>query len=196
MHRSRRRGGRCSLRRACWRSRRATLRDFCARDGHGGWWGLCSPNTFPRRRCSSVRRAARGVRTKRWRAGDTRGGGHLRWPEDIVKRTCCGASAWSAEGSRPWGCSGGLQTSKGEVRLRFSRFRGIALFAWLISHQATVLLSHNKPATSNQCSSLRRDQHQPTEQAQSGYWFCSLTLAAACPPAISDYNGCFSCRDF
>jgi hypothetical protein len=36
-----------------------------------------------------------------------------------------------------------------------------ALFAWLISHQPAVLFSHNKPATSNQYSSLRTNQHQP-----------------------------------
>jgi hypothetical protein len=45
-----------------------------------------------------------------------------------------------------------------------------ALFAWLISHQPTVLFSQNKPATSNQqpartsqqYSSLRTNQHQPS----------------------------------
>jgi hypothetical protein len=47
-----------------------------------------------------------------------------------------------------------------------------ALFAWLISHQPTVLLSHNKPATSNQPAVLFSQNkpapaisHQPTKQA-------------------------------
>jgi hypothetical protein len=46
-------------------------------------------------------------------------------------------------------------------------------FAWLISHQPTVLFSQNKPATSNQpepaSSTLLSEQtsHQPTEQAAS-----------------------------
>jgi hypothetical protein len=47
----------------------------------------------------------------------------------------------------------------------------IALFAWLISHQPTVLFSPNKPATSNQPAVLFSQNkpaaisHQPTEQA-------------------------------
>jgi hypothetical protein len=48
----------------------------------------------------------------------------------------------------------------------------IALFAWLISHQPTVLFSHNKPATSNQPAVLFSQNksapaisHQPNEQA-------------------------------
>jgi hypothetical protein len=47
-----------------------------------------------------------------------------------------------------------------------------ALFAWLISHQPTVLFSQNKPATSNQPAVLFSQNkpapaisHQPTEQA-------------------------------
>jgi hypothetical protein len=47
-----------------------------------------------------------------------------------------------------------------------------ALFAWLISHQPTVLFSHNEPATSNQPTvpfSQNKPapaiSHQPTEQA-------------------------------
>jgi hypothetical protein len=46
------------------------------------------------------------------------------------------------------------------------------LFAWLISHQTTVLFSHNKLATSNQSAVLFSQNkpapvisHQPTEQA-------------------------------
>jgi hypothetical protein len=48
------------------------------------------------------------------------------------------------------------------------------LVAWLISHQPTVLFSHNKPATSNQPAVLFSQNkpapaisHQPTEQAVS-----------------------------
>jgi hypothetical protein len=42
-----------------------------------------------------------------------------------------------------------------------------ALFAWLISHQPTVLFSQNKPArTSQRCSSLRTNQHQPSATSQ------------------------------
>jgi hypothetical protein len=41
-----------------------------------------------------------------------------------------------------------------------------ALFAWLISHQPTVLFSQNKPATSQQYYSLRTNQPSATtEQA-------------------------------
>jgi hypothetical protein len=40
------------------------------------------------------------------------------------------------------------------------------LFAWLISHQPAVLFSQNKPATSQQYSSLRRNQHQPSATSQ------------------------------
>jgi hypothetical protein len=49
-----------------------------------------------------------------------------------------------------------------------------ALFAWLISHQPTILFSQNKPATSNQPAVLFSQNkpapaisHQPTEQAVS-----------------------------
>jgi hypothetical protein len=48
-----------------------------------------------------------------------------------------------------------------------------ALFAWLISHQPTVLFSQNKPATSNQPAVLFSQNkpapaisHQPNEQAE------------------------------
>jgi hypothetical protein len=37
----------------------------------------------------------------------------------------------------------------------------VSLFARLISHQAAVLFSQNEPATSQQYSSLRTNQHQP-----------------------------------
>jgi hypothetical protein len=49
-----------------------------------------------------------------------------------------------------------------------------SLFAWLISHQSTVLFSRNKPATSNQPAILFSQNkpaaaisHQPTEYAGS-----------------------------
>jgi hypothetical protein len=49
--------------------------------------------------------------------------------------------------------------------------RFFAVFAWLTSHQPTVLFSHNKPATSNQTAVLFSQNkpasaisHQPTEQ--------------------------------
>jgi hypothetical protein len=49
-----------------------------------------------------------------------------------------------------------------------------SLFAWLISHQPTVLFSQNKPATSNQSAVLFSQNksapaisHQPNEQAVS-----------------------------
>jgi hypothetical protein len=48
-----------------------------------------------------------------------------------------------------------------------------SLFAWLISHQAAVLFSHNKSATSNQPAVLFSQNkpapaisHQPNEQAK------------------------------
>jgi hypothetical protein len=48
----------------------------------------------------------------------------------------------------------------------------MSLFAWLISHQPTVLFSQNKPATSNQPTVLFSQNkstpaisHQPNEQA-------------------------------
>jgi hypothetical protein len=47
----------------------------------------------------------------------------------------------------------------------------IGLFAWLISHQSTVLFSHIKPATSNQPAVLfsqnkpaSATSHQPTDR--------------------------------
>jgi hypothetical protein len=47
------------------------------------------------------------------------------------------------------------------------------MFAWLISHQLTVLFSHNKPDTSNQSAVLFSQNkpapaisHQPNEQAE------------------------------
>jgi hypothetical protein len=53
-----------------------------------------------------------------------------------------------------------------------ARALGLALFAWLISHQSAVLFSHIKPATSNQPALLFSQNkpapaisHQPTEQA-------------------------------
>jgi hypothetical protein len=51
-------------------------------------------------------------------------------------------------------------------------FSFCAMFAWLISHQPTVLFSQNKPASSNQPAVLFSQNkpapaisHQPTEQA-------------------------------
>jgi hypothetical protein len=56
-----------------------------------------------------------------------------------------------------------------------------ALFAWLISHQPTVLFSQNKPATSNQpepaSSTLLSEQtstsHQPPAN-RTGCWFVDV----------------------
>jgi hypothetical protein len=49
-----------------------------------------------------------------------------------------------------------------------------SLFAWLISHQPTILFSQNKPATRNQAAVLFSQNkpapaisHQPNEQAVS-----------------------------
>jgi hypothetical protein len=56
------------------------------------------------------------------------------------------------------------------------------IFARLISHQPAVLFSQNKPATSQQYSSLRTNQHQPS------VLFSQNKLAPAIsnqPPAIS-----------
>jgi hypothetical protein len=62
---------------------------------------------------------------------------------------------------------------------------GLALFAWLISHQPTVLFSQNKPATSNQNQpavlfSQNKPapaiSHQPTEQAEIYVAFISWLL--------------------
>jgi hypothetical protein len=63
-----------------------------------------------------------------------------------------------------------------------------ALFAWLISHQPTVLFSQNKPATGNQPAVLFSQNkpasaisHQPNEQADGvGAWRYSWPVAAAC----------------
>jgi hypothetical protein len=53
-------------------------------------------------------------------------------------------------------------------------YRANALFVWLISHQPTVLFSHNKPAITNQPAvffsqnkSAPAISHQPNEQAES-----------------------------
>jgi hypothetical protein len=55
-----------------------------------------------------------------------------------------------------------------------ARDAAFALFAWLISHQPTVLFSQNKSATSNQPTVLFTQNkpapaisHQPNEQAAS-----------------------------
>jgi hypothetical protein len=63
----------------------------------------------------------------------------------------------------------GIRTSIANSCLATSTF---ALFAWLISHQPTVLFSQNKSATSNQPAVLFSHNkpapaisHQPTEQA-------------------------------
>jgi hypothetical protein len=42
----------------------------------------------------------------------------------------------------------------------------VALFARLISHQLAVLFSQNKPATNQQYSSLRTNQHQSSATSQ------------------------------
>jgi hypothetical protein len=59
-----------------------------------------------------------------------------------------------------------------------------ALFAWLISHQPTVLFSHNKPATSNQPTVLFSQNksapvisHQPNEHAD---WLICRPTCHAC----------------
>jgi hypothetical protein len=61
----------------------------------------------------------------------------------------------------------------------------LALFAWLISHQPTVLFSQNKPATSNQPAvlfsqnnSAPATSNQPNEQALDvmGEWFDAMDL--------------------
>jgi hypothetical protein len=61
----------------------------------------------------------------------------------------------------------------------------IALFAWLTSHQPTVLFSQNKPATSNQSAVLFSQNkpapaisHQPTERAACA--LCPVAAAVAC----------------
>jgi hypothetical protein len=62
-------------------------------------------------------------------------------------------------------------TSPSSIR-KWTALFTIALFAWLISHQPTVLFSQTKPATSNQPAVLFSQNkpvpvisHQPTEQA-------------------------------
>jgi hypothetical protein len=42
----------------------------------------------------------------------------------------------------------------------------VSLFGWLISHQPAVLFSQNKPTTSQQYSSLKTNQHQPSATSQ------------------------------
>jgi hypothetical protein len=63
-----------------------------------------------------------------------------------------------------------------------------ALFAWLISHQPTVLFSQNKPATSNQPAVLfsqnkpaQAISHQPNEQASDLYLSLSSSTQWATP---------------
>jgi hypothetical protein len=60
------------------------------------------------------------------------------------------------------------------------------MFAWLISHQPTVLFSQNKPVTSNQSAVLfsqnkptRAISHQPTEQV--GGLLAATRILAASP---------------
>jgi hypothetical protein len=52
-------------------------------------------------------------------------------------------------------------TIAGNRWLEATRYATIAPFAWLISHQPAVLLSQNKPATSQQYFYLKTNQHQP-----------------------------------
>jgi hypothetical protein len=63
-------------------------------------------------------------------------------------------------------------TKESFANLSAGRRSPTTLFAWLISHQPTVLFSHNKPATSNQPAVLFSQNkpapaisYQPTEQA-------------------------------
>jgi hypothetical protein len=58
-------------------------------------------------------------------------------------------------------------------KLGFGENKVNTLFAWLISHQPTVLFSQNKPATSNQSAVLFSQNksapaisHQPNEQGE------------------------------
>jgi hypothetical protein len=57
-------------------------------------------------------------------------------------------------------------------RRELGNLQGRSLFAWLISHQPTILFSQNKPATSNQTAVLFSQNkpapaisHQPNKQA-------------------------------
>jgi hypothetical protein len=68
---------------------------------------------------------------------------------------------------RPWSTPSGGQTQVAPPRPH-------TLFAWLISHQPTVLFSQNKPATNNQPAVLFSQNkpapaisHQPNERSQS-----------------------------
>jgi hypothetical protein len=47
-----------------------------------------------------------------------------------------------------------------------ARRRADSPFAWLVSHQPAMLFSEDKPATSQQYSSLRTNQHQPSATSQ------------------------------
>jgi hypothetical protein len=75
-----------------------------------------------------------------------------------------------------------------------------ALFAWLISHQPTVLFSQNKSATSNQPTVFFSQNkpasavsHQPNEQAVGSRWrifLSSFTNRARPTTATTLYNTC------
>jgi hypothetical protein len=69
----------------------------------------------------------------------------------------------------------------------------LILFAWLISHQPTVLFSQNKPATSNQPTVLFSQNkpapaisHQPTEQAL----VATKSATGICYQFVSEENKC------
>jgi hypothetical protein len=81
--------------------------------------------------------------------------------------TSCGRDGETADDSLMVGRSCG-----GERHVGWFGGDSVALFAWLISHQPTVLFSQNKPATSNQPTVLFSQNepapaisHQPNEQA-------------------------------
>jgi hypothetical protein len=70
-----------------------------------------------------------------------------------------------------------------------------ALFAWLISHQPTVLFSQNKPATNNQSAVLFSQNkpapaisHQPNEQAAGECFFSPCGLRKRADPVVSGFG--------
>jgi hypothetical protein len=62
------------------------------------------------------------------------------------------------------------------------RMRPCALFAWLISHQPAVLslTTNQPPATSQQYSSLRTNQHQPSATSQPNRLMVGNTREMVC----------------
>jgi hypothetical protein len=61
----------------------------------------------------------------------------------------------------------------------------MALFVWLISHQPTVLFSHNKPASSTLLSEQTSTSHQPPANRKCCRSLWRSSCQIACPGQLA-----------